>query len=320
MTTIVCDTTTYPGAIARACAALDEAPAFKDLPDGYLRIVVRIVKKINLARLSAPIYARRATLAAEAGKSEATVTRAIRWLEAKGMIAREQQAAPGLKGSNSPIHPTRALLDALGLTGQPKPAKLSTTPPVSGDASVSAPPTVLGKEEQPASRQPFVRIEGKTIPGDLAWLAGQGVKATGILQLMKQAKTKGQRLSLIVKRCRQYLRPLHGAVLYAYLRKLVKSDQDFGYQEQEEAKERARQALYERAREYAVSGVGQRFVTPNGEVEVVIEPGAMLRQWVRGVEQWRSIDGGFIEALDKGWLVLAPAPQSIVLDLAAYQV
>ena len=31
--------TVYPSMIARACSALDESPLFRDMPDGYLRVM-----------------------------------------------------------------------------------------------------------------------------------------------------------------------------------------------------------------------------------------------------------------------------------------
>lgn len=41
----IAPTVVYPSLISRACAALDESPVFKDVPDGYLRVILRIVKK-----------------------------------------------------------------------------------------------------------------------------------------------------------------------------------------------------------------------------------------------------------------------------------
>ena len=108
----------YPGAISRACAALDESPMFESMPDGYIRVVIRIIKKINLSRLSSPITASRETLAREAKKSLETVHRAVRWLESHALIQRDQKARAGLRGSSSPILPTQKLLDALLLTAE----------------------------------------------------------------------------------------------------------------------------------------------------------------------------------------------------------
>ena len=89
--TSIAPTVVYPSLISRACATLDESPMFKDAPDGYLRVILRIIKKINLKRLSAPILASRATLAEESGKSVETVHRVVRWLEEHGLVQREQR-------------------------------------------------------------------------------------------------------------------------------------------------------------------------------------------------------------------------------------
>ena len=121
MTTLVCRTEicTYPSAIARACAALDESPVFRDLPDGYFRVVVRLIKKINLSRLFSPIVASRGTIAKESGKSIETVGRAVKWLEDHELVTREQRARAGLRGSSAPLVPTQKLIDALTLSQPP---------------------------------------------------------------------------------------------------------------------------------------------------------------------------------------------------------
>lgn len=161
-------TTIYPSAIARACSVLDESPMFKDLPDAYLRVVIRIVKKISLNCLKKPILASRGTLSLESGKSIETVGRAVKWLEARGFIEREQKARAGLRGSSSPIRPTDALLEVLTLKGGVKEETvdgtdrklvdksvgkllntggLSAGTPVSSDASIST------KQEQSEENQ-----------------------------------------------------------------------------------------------------------------------------------------------------------------------
>ena len=117
MTTLAftADICTYPSAIARACAALDESLVFRDLPDGYFRVVVRLIKKINLSHLFSPIVASRGTIARESGKSIETVGRAVKWLEERKLVTREQRARAGLRGSSAPLVPTAKFIDALTL-------------------------------------------------------------------------------------------------------------------------------------------------------------------------------------------------------------
>ncbi|WP_145995325.1 hypothetical protein [Macromonas bipunctata] len=105
----------YPSLIHRACSLLDEWDFLKKQPDGFFRVILRIVKKINLKRPHAAVFAKRATLAIESGQSVQTVNRAIRWLEAEGFITRTKKAHPGLRGSSSPLVPTPKFLTLLML-------------------------------------------------------------------------------------------------------------------------------------------------------------------------------------------------------------
>ena len=105
--------TLYPSLINRACAVLDERPDVRNQPEGYLRVILRIVKKINLATPMSPIFAKRSTLATESGRSIETVHRTIKWLESEGLIERKQKAHPGRRGSSSPLVPTMKFLQEL---------------------------------------------------------------------------------------------------------------------------------------------------------------------------------------------------------------
>ena len=107
----------YPYAIFRACSELPYQPAFSDMPDGYIRVVFRIIQKINLSKPTSEIFASRGTLAEESGKSLDSVHRVISWLEKKGFIQRERVARFGLRGSKSPLVPTLTFLQSLGLLG-----------------------------------------------------------------------------------------------------------------------------------------------------------------------------------------------------------
>lgn len=105
--------TLYPSLIHRACSILDEWDILKKQPDGFFRVILRIIKKINLKRPHAAVFAKRATLAIESGQSVQTVNRAIKWLEAEGFITRTKKAHPGLRGSSSPLVPTTKFLALL---------------------------------------------------------------------------------------------------------------------------------------------------------------------------------------------------------------
>jgi hypothetical protein len=421
--------TSYPSAIARACAAIDETPAFRDLPDGYIRVVVRIVKKIRLCCLNSPIFASRGALAQESGKSLETVGRVVKWLEDRGLIHRAQKARAGLRGSTSPITPTTALLQALTLLGEASPATSMTdlhsplggeprtadvpsapdsdapdrsiltapsaastptdphhlapmaaaasalaseaqpsvvpstapvvTPPASASADATAvasdcmgvfpsvPPVpcalkpliapipavvafgplttgnpVRGtasavridaskstlpqqsKENQPAWPAPFVKIDGCTVPSELAWLITRNaLKATGVLALMKLAGSRKQRLSDIVAASRKYLEGLTDRSLFAYLRKLVMQDRDYRALVEEDVK--AHQASQDKARlgRKAVELEGRAFKTRDGRIELFVKANGLLHQVAPDRAGYRPMDQAFLDAIEDGRLV-----------------
>jgi len=299
---------TYPGAISRACAALDEIAEFRAMPDGYLRVLIRIVKKINLATFSAPIRASRTTLATESGKSVETVGRVIRWLEDAELIQRQQKARPGLRGSESPIIPTKKLLTALQLTGQPvvdKPTPL----PVRADGSKSLPQSSpIGK--QPGEPGPFVRIEGKTVPTDLVQLCQQGIQATGVLALMREAKTAGKRLSDVVQATQKYLVGLEGRALYAYIRKLIGKDRDYGRQVSEEAKAQQADQARTRLQEKAEALLGRKFQNAAGTMQIEVVSNGFLAINDRGRGYSCKLDEAFLDALESGRVRPISADQS----------
>lgn len=93
----------YPSLIHRACSIVDEWDVLKNQPDCFFRVILRIVKKVNIAQPKSAVFAKRATLALEAGQSVQTVNRTIKWLETEGLITRQKKAHQGLRGSSSPL-------------------------------------------------------------------------------------------------------------------------------------------------------------------------------------------------------------------------
>lgn len=296
--------TIYPSAIARACSVLDESPAFKDLPDGYLRVVIRIVKKIRLSCPKSPIFASRGTIAQESGKSVETVGRAVKWLEDRNLIQRAQKARAGLRGSSSPITPTDGLLEALALADQaPQEAKENQASPVSQDASKSI-PLKQSKERQPDRPAPFVKIDGCALPSELAWLVTRNaMKATGVLSLMKLASSKKQRLSDVVQASKKYLEGLTDRGLFAYLRKLVMQDKDYRAVVQVEAQQHQAANDKERVTRKSVELEGRAYRTRDGKVQVFVKAKGFLQQIANGISGYRPMDVGFLDAIDEGRLV-----------------
>lgn len=249
----------YPMSILRGCASIDEVDAFKELPDGFIRVVMRLIKKIDVTSPEKAIFARRETLAREAGKSCETVGRALRWLEDQGFIYRKQVTRKFLRGSDSHIHPTRKMIEALGFGHQKtKPAPVNKidkrqefnkgAPAVNSEGSLSAfqnlninihkqsgkPGETVDKlSTKPKPTQPrkgVVKIQGKSLPEDLAWLVNKGrLKATAVLKLMKLARNSGKLLSDVVIVTQQYLQALQGHELFAYVRSLIQQNKDYQY-------------------------------------------------------------------------------------------
>lgn len=328
------NTVVYPGAINRACALLDEAPLFADLPDGYLRVLVRLVKKINLARPGAAIVASRATIASESGKSVETVNRALKWLEDRGLIERSQKARAGLRGSSSPVTPTKQLIQALlldaPLVAAKKPAdtparnalppacptessadsRQATCPQHAAPSPVNPDGSKSGEYKQSLTRkqssETFCKIQGFAIPADLGFLVVQGMSATAVLKLMAAAKRVNQRLSDVVRLTRSYLDPLRGRELYAYLRALLSKNKDYGYvlrmaEEQGRGEQKEREDR-ERVERKSAELLGRSFKNRDGVVYHV-EAGGMIVQ-IRGERRAAMpMSVRFLDALADGRLV-----------------
>ena len=292
--------TVYPSMIARACSALDELPLFRDMPDGYLRVVMRIIKKINLGKLTAPIVASRGTLAKEAGKSVETVHRVVKWMETRALIERDQKARPGLLGSSSPLVPTEKLLNALMLNDGTSEGK----PPVPVQNLVTFPSRVVPVTKPIAPKSDFVTFDKIKIPTDLAWLVqDQGLRSTGVLQLMKLAKKAKQQLSDVVSTTRKYLETLEGRELYAYLRALLGKNKDYGHQAREIAKEETADQERIYLREKGEALVGRTFRSRDERVLVTVEESGMLIEVRDGRRAARPMCLSFLEAIEAGRLV-----------------
>jgi hypothetical protein len=299
------NTAAYPSLIAQACSAIDESLLFKDLPDGYIRVVVRIIKKINISRLNAPIFASRTTLATESGKSVETVGRVVKWLEDRGLVQRDQKAMPGLRGSRSPLIPTQKLLEALLLTGRDPAVSnnkgRTNSPAVCPDVSVSF--NQSNPSENNPRRGQFLTIDKVKIPSDLAWMIHKnGLRATAVLLLMKQAKQANKRLSDIVAATIDYLTPLRSNQLFAYVKALIGKDRDFAQQAKSENDSRQKQADRERLERKADELRGRRFHSRDGSTLVIVEANGIIREVAQGKSACYRFSQRFLDAIDSGSL------------------
>lgn len=294
--------TVYPSMIARACSALDESPLFRDMPDGYLRVIFRIIKKINLIRLNSPIVASRGTIAQESGKSVETVHRVIKWLEDRGLIERAQKARAGLRGSSSPLIPTAKLLHALLLTDSNHAGKPPIVAPVQRPKTTATPSSM---QATPSSEQGNFETFGKLkLPADLGWLVRErGLHGTGVLQLMKLARQAKQRLSDVVGATRQYLEKLEGRRLYAYLRALLGSNRDFGSQARSADAEACEHRQQSYLQDKAAAFAGQTFQSRDAKLVVTVDACGMLLEERSGRRAARPMCQSFLDAIAAGRLI-----------------
>ena len=285
--------TIYPSGISRAICAIDEIPAFKELPDGFLRVIVRIIKKINLRSPHSPIVASRSTLAQESGKSVETVQRAIRWLEEHGLVERDQKARAGLRGSSSPLTPTQQLLEALQHTPEAQPHLKSAK-------------HVAPASPTPAQGRDYVRVGGFTLPTDLAWMVQEGgLAASAVLLLMRIAKHAKQKLSDVIAATRQYLLPLKGRSLFSYLRKLLLKGQDFSWRATEQKNQHVAEQVQDHLAHKAQELAGQKFQNREGTLHVEVDSSGMLRETRNGVSVMRYFSEKFLEAMASRRLIPA---------------
>jgi hypothetical protein len=171
------------------------------------------------------------------------------------------------------------------------------------DASKSTLPQ-QSKENQPARPAPFVKIEGCTLPSELAWLVTRNdLKVTGVLALMKLAGSRKQRLSDIVAASKKYLEGLTDRSLFAYLRKLVMQDRDYRAVVEDEVK--AHQASQNKARlaRKAVELEGRAFKTRDGRIQLFVKENGILHQVAPDRAGYRPMDQAFLEAIEDGRLV-----------------
>lgn len=311
----------YPYAIVRACSELPYIPAFLEMPDGYLRIVLKIVQKINLKNPFSEIFASRQTLARESGKSLDSVHRAIAWLEKQNLIERERVARLGLRGSRSPLVPTQGMLVALGLidtSGKPIAKQLAHAAPsrhlaklgedhLPEHTSTDRPSAAITRVTQSSEHghsaaKEYARIGTICLPTDLVWLCSRGITPFAVLGLMKLATKAGQRLSDVVKAARKYLENLKSNGLFAYVKKLLGSGRDFSAGTREEEKKEADLREKEYLREKAEIYEGKRFISKKTGKIYQVESGA-IRETGGRLSGMAPFTQAFIDAVEEGKLV-----------------
>lgn len=298
--------TNYPYLITRACTALPYTQEFQKLPDGFLRIVLKIVQKIDLKLPFKAIFATRATLAAESGKSIDIVHRAVKWMADNQFLERERKAHRGNRGSSSPLVPTMKLLQCLSLVdseGKPLGEAQSATPVQQARAGEGCKAVDADAWQGRAGRHQFVRIGPVTLPKDLSWLCQQGVSAFGVLSLMKKARLAGQRLSDVLLAARQYLEGLSSREVYAYLSKLIHTGRDFAGIAESSRDEQKNEEISQSLKNKLEEMEGRSFISRKHQRIYKVMNGALYE--LRDNVSWtvHLINQAFIDAIHEGRLM-----------------
>lgn len=301
-------TPNFPYAITKACTTLHHAPDFSALPDGFLRIVIRIVQKINLSKPFSSIFASRSTLAEESGKSLDSVHRAVKWLEDNGFIERQRKAKPGQRGSTSALNPTGKFLESLGILDSDVQSGRSPTTdssPASGFKRSNKPNPAGGSPGNASRGQngDFVRVGSVSLPRDLVWLCSSGLSTFGVLSLMRAARKANQKLSDIANYAKKYLADLGPRQTYAYLSKLVASGKDFAFltKKDEISKEQEEKANYLQIKLAEMDGL--RFKSKKTGATFYVDQGIVRELASGGVTVVHQFSQAFVDAVHEGKLV-----------------
>ena len=234
-------------------------------------------------------------------------TGAVRWLEERGLVEREQRARPELRGSSSPLVPTKRLLDALLLSEAARASVDEAHPNKGPKATAGEPSSVANKSPARAANQEtpfeFERVGKVLLPRDLAWLVKeQGMNCSGVLHLMKLAGQAKQRLSTVVAATRKYLESLQGRELYAYLRALLGKGKDFGFRATEETRGAAETQEREYLKQKAQDLVGRTFQNQDQTLVVTVDDSGVLIEVRNGQRAARPFCRSFVEAIEAGRL------------------
>lgn len=264
------------------------------------------------------IFMKKVTIAQRLRLSEATVYRCLAALERVGLIEREdqRQTAYSLKVLGR-IRLSGQAIRNLGLaSAQPSremsvmervpdaldrvPATLQ--PDLAPVRDVNLPPQQSSSKKQSPEAKPLIRVQGKAVPSELAWLVMQnGLSLTGLFALMKRAKAVGHRLSNVIAVVSDALIPLKGRELFAYIQALLSKTVDYAFV----AEQQATQAQAERAKGEAATAVA-------AEISDLVSR-------LRGVQVTRA--DGAVLSVDEASVVIekagcrAAAPHALALDL-----
>lgn len=244
-----------PSKIANALVRVYEALHEFALTQTQRQILACLVRNgVKQQKPADWIFMKKVTIAQRLRLSEATVYRCLAALERVGLIEREDQrpTAYTLKVLGRIRLSGKAICN-LGLASDQPSCEMSALERVSGALDrvpatlqpglapvrdVNLPPQQSSSKKQSPGARAFIRVQGKAVPSELAWLVTQNnLSLSGLFHLMKRAKLAGHRLSDVVQVVQETLSKLSGRELFAYLVALLAKGTDFTFVARQRTKE-----------------------------------------------------------------------------------
>ncbi|MGF6292713.1 helix-turn-helix transcriptional regulator [Paraburkholderia youngii] len=250
-----------PGRIANALVIVYEGLKEFGLFENHRRILACLIRfGVDQRNPSKNIYIKKSTIAKHLDINEATVYRGLSVLERAGIIERDDQGRVGraLKVIGH-IRLTAFALKRLSLDarypGQSAAQMARGSDAQARETDLAPVQDVNNKPKQSSLKNhpgagSFCKIDGKTVPADLAWLhTKNGLRLSGLFALMAAAKKVGSRLSDVVAHCGNSLAALRDRELFAYVKSLLTLPID--YQAVTRAKQAEREVADEKLRQKA---------------------------------------------------------------------
>ena len=289
------DSVNLPWIILRA---VHRASRLDGVPARARSVLAALARTVDASNPYGHIYARRELLTERSMQSERTFYRSLDDLETAGLIDRPPQRRyvhAGLFG-RAYLHLTERAAIILGLAAEPIPA----AQPVEAKAdSVDSSTTNAGAQQagtaaaeafsyrsatvadggiyKDLSPTAFQKRQPGQVPADLQRLRSLGFQKFLIFKLMREAREQGKRLSDVVEATWEHLKKAVRPI--CYLRALLHSTADFGFQvRSREAERDAVRAANEeqQAAEALVAHVaGQSFVDVSGGRKLVVDVDGM---------------------------------------------
>lgn len=321
------DTTNLPWVILRA---VHRAAQLDGISTRARAVLAALARTVDANKPFGEIFARRTLLSERAMQSERTFYRSLLDLEAAGLVERPPQrryVEAGLFG-RAYLHLTQKAAELLGLieaqvTPSDGPDQGTATSCVRGFQAPSA-NVADGANTKDLHPKAFQKRQPGQVPQDLQRLRTLGFLDFLIFKFMREAREAGKRLSDVVEVCWPHLSQAKHPI--SYLRALLASTSDFGYQLRAKAAARSAAQAAVREREATSAALqaldGQTFIDRRGETRyTVTDAGTTLMVYnvVEGVVR-RAVGQstqGFVEAIKKGHIRAQKYPERTYDDAGA---